>query len=147
MSLRASNLCFSCSPTECRPQWRSLGQTSIRAELASGELPTTRVRRISQCSRSMTLLARMRVQCSLGKSKRSQGLLDAVLHLTGRLLQLHGTLFFYHSPCLSPGSFLVLLGVDRLEHFSHQLHLGARSNREHIAVEMDSVALVLGLRE
>ena len=36
----------------------------------SGKLPTTRVRRrISRFSRSMTLLVRMRVQCSPGKSQ------------------------------------------------------------------------------
>ena len=38
--------------------WRSRAQTSMRAELPSGKLPTTRVRRrISRFSRSMTLLA------------------------------------------------------------------------------------------
>ena len=50
--------------------WRSLAQTNIRAELPSGNVPTTRVlRRISRFSRSITLLVRMRVQCSLGKSQ------------------------------------------------------------------------------
>ena len=50
--------------------WRSLAQTSIRAELPSGNVPTTQVlRRISRFSRSITLLVRMRVQCSLGKSQ------------------------------------------------------------------------------
>ena len=45
--------------------WRSLAQTSIRAELPSGKVPTTRVRRrISRLSRSITLLVRIRVQCS-----------------------------------------------------------------------------------
>ena len=53
-----------------RPEQRSLAQTSIRAELPSGNVPTTRVRRrISRFSRSITLLVRMRVQCSLGKSQ------------------------------------------------------------------------------
>ena len=50
--------------------WRSRAQTSIRAEFPSGNVPTTRVlRRISRFSRSITLLVRMRVQCSLGKSQ------------------------------------------------------------------------------
>ena len=50
--------------------WRSRAQASIRAELPSGNVPTTRVRRrISRFSRSITLLVRMRVQCSLGKSQ------------------------------------------------------------------------------
>ena len=50
--------------------WRSLAQTSFRAELPSGNVPTTRVlRRISRFSRSITLLVRMRVQCSPGKSQ------------------------------------------------------------------------------
>ena len=58
-----------------QPHWvpatcRSLAQTSIRAELPSGNVPTTRVlRRISRFSRSITLLVRMRVQCSPGKSQ------------------------------------------------------------------------------
>lgn len=48
--------------------WRSRAQTSMRAELPSGKQPTTLVRRrISRLRRSMTLLVRMRVQCSLGK--------------------------------------------------------------------------------
>ena len=50
--------------------WRSLAQISIRAEFPSGNVPNTRVRRrISRFSRSITLLVRMRVQCSLGKSQ------------------------------------------------------------------------------
>ena len=45
--------------------WRRRAQTSIRAELPSGKVPTTRVlRRISRFSRSITLLVRIRVQCS-----------------------------------------------------------------------------------
>ena len=50
--------------------WRSRAQTSMRAELPSGKIPTTRVlRRISRFGRSITLLVRIRVQCSLGKSQ------------------------------------------------------------------------------
>ena len=42
--------------------WRSRAQTSIRAELPSGNAPTTRVRRrISRFSRSITLLVRIRL--------------------------------------------------------------------------------------
>ena len=37
--------------------------------------------------------------------------------------------------------------MDRLEHLSHQLHLGARRYREHIAVKMDGATLVLGFGE
>ena len=45
--------------------WRSLAHTSIKAELPSGNVPTTRVlRRISRFSRSITLLVRIRVQSS-----------------------------------------------------------------------------------
>ena len=41
--------------------WRSRAQTSMRAELPSGKVPTTRVlRRISRFSRSITLLVRIR---------------------------------------------------------------------------------------
>lgn len=49
--------------------WRNLTQTSIRVEFLSENLPVTRgLRRISQFSRSITLLLRAHVQCS-GKSQ------------------------------------------------------------------------------
>ena len=37
--------------------------------------------------------------------------------------------------------------MDRLEHLGHQLHLGARRDREHIAVEVDGAPMVFGLRK
>ena len=50
--------------------WRRQAQTSMRAGLPSGKVPTTRVlRRISRLSRSMTSLLRMPVQCSNGNSQ------------------------------------------------------------------------------
>ena len=49
--------------------WRRRAQTSIRAELPSGKVPTTRVRlRISRLRRSMTLFVRIRVQGSIPNS-------------------------------------------------------------------------------
>ena len=73
-SSRAASRCFMFMyfllPHWVPATWRSRAQTSMRAELPSGKLPTTRVRRrISRFSRSMTLLVRMRVQCSPGKSQ------------------------------------------------------------------------------
>ena len=73
-SSRAASRCFMFMyfllPHWVPATWRSRAQTSMRAELPSGKLPTTRVRRrIYRFSRSMTLLVRMRVQCSLGKSQ------------------------------------------------------------------------------
>ena len=73
-SSRAASRCFMFMyfllPHWVPATWRSRAQTSMRAELPSGKLPTTRVRRrISRLSRSMTLLVRMRVQCSPGKSQ------------------------------------------------------------------------------
>ena len=48
----------------------SRAQTSIKAELPSGKAPTTLVlRRISRFIRSITLLVRIFVQCSEGKSQ------------------------------------------------------------------------------
>ena len=47
----------------------------------------------------------------------------------------------------SRAAFLAFLGVDRLEHLCHQLHLGARCDREHIAVKVDGTSLVLGFGE
>ena len=55
-----------------------------------------------------------------------QRLLNAFLHLLGSLFQLHGTQSFHHGLSFSPGSFLALLSVYRLEQFGYQLHLGAR---------------------
>ena len=51
--------------------WCRRAQTSIRTELPSGKVPTTRVRlRISRLRRSMTLFVRIRVQCPEGKSQK-----------------------------------------------------------------------------
>ena len=73
-SSKAASKCFMfmyfLQPNWVPAAWRSRAQTSIRAEFPSGNVPTTRVRRqISRFSRSITLLVRMRVQCSLGKSQ------------------------------------------------------------------------------
>ena len=59
-SSRAASRCFMFMyfllPHWVPATWRSRAQTSMRAELPSGKLPTTRVRRrISRFSRSMTL--------------------------------------------------------------------------------------------
>ena len=74
-SSRATSRCFMFMyfllPHWVPATWRSRAQTSMRAELPSGKLPTTRVwRRISRLSLSMTLLVRMRIQCSLEKSQQ-----------------------------------------------------------------------------
>ena len=82
-----------------------------------------------------------------GKIAAGQRFLYAVLHLLGGLFQLHGAQFLHHHLSLFSGCFLALLSVDRLKHLSHQLYLGARRNREHIAVEMNGTTLVLGLRK
>ena len=133
-SSRASSRCFIFMyfllPHWVPATWRSLAQTSIRAELPSGKLPTTRVRRrISRFSLSMTLLVRIRLQCSLGKSAVGQSLLNAIFYLLCGLFQLHSTQFLHHSFGLLPGCFLDLLGVDRFEHLGHNLYLGARRYR------------------
>ncbi len=70
-SSRATSKCFMflyfLLPHWVPATWRSRAQTSIRTELPSGNVPTTRVRRRSSWfSRSIALLVRMRVQCSLG---------------------------------------------------------------------------------
>ena len=58
-----------------------------------------------------------------GKIAVGQRFLYAILHLLGGLFQLHGTQLLYHGPGLLSGCFLALLGMDRLKHLSHQLHL------------------------
>ena len=47
----------------------------------------------------------------------------------------------------SRAAFLFLLGMDRFEHLGYQLHLGARRNREHIAVKVDGTPLLFGFGE
>ena len=49
--------------------------------------------------------------------------LNTVLHLFGSLFQLHRTQLLHHCCGLLTGSFLALLGVDRLEHFGYQFPL------------------------
>ena len=61
-----------------------------------------------------------------GKVSVSQRFLDAVLHLLGGLFQFHRAQLHHHSLSLFTGSFLALLSVDRLEHFSYQFSFRAR---------------------
>lgn len=82
-----------------------------------------------------------------GKIAVSQRFLNAILHLLGGLFQLHRAQLLHHGFGFLPGSFLALLSMDRFEHLCHQLHLGARRYGEHIAVEVHSTPLVLGLWE
>ena len=68
-SSRATSRCFIFMyflfPHWVPATWRSRAQTSIRAELPSGKLPTTRVRRrISRFSLSITALFSCRFKCS-----------------------------------------------------------------------------------
>ena len=58
-----------------------------------------------------------------GKIAVGQRLLNAVLDLLGGLLQLHGAQLGNHGFRLLTGGFFALLGVDRLEHFCHDLDL------------------------
>ena len=80
-----------------------------------------------------------------GKVAVSQGLLNTVLNFLGGLFQFHGTKFLHNCFGLLTGSLLALLGMNRFEHLGHQLHLGARHSREHIAVKVDGTALVFGI--
>ena len=59
---------------------------------------------------------------------------NAVIHLLGGSFQLHRAQLLHHGFGFLPGSFLALLGVDRLEHLCQQLYLGARRCREDVAV-------------
>ena len=54
-----------------------------------------------------------------GKVAVGKSLLNAILHLLSGFFQLHTTQLFHYSFGFLPGSFLALLGMDRLEHFSH----------------------------
>lgn len=72
-----------------------------------------------------------------------QSFLNAVLHLPGSFLQLHGTQFFHHSLGFLPSSFLTLLSADCFEHLGHQLYLRTRCNGENIPVKVDCTPLVL----
>ena len=68
-SLKAASRClmfiYFLLPHWVPATWRRRAQTSIRAELPSGKVPTTLVRlRISRFRRSLTLFVRIRGQCS-----------------------------------------------------------------------------------
>ena len=82
-----------------------------------------------------------------GKIAVGQRFLNAVLDLLGSLLQFHGAQLSDHGLRLLAGCLFALLGVDRLEHFSHNFDLGFGHNRENVAVEMHRAALVFGVRE
>lgn len=74
-----------------------------------------------------------------------QSFFHAVLNLFCRLLQFHSTKFCHHCRGLLTSRFFVLLGMDGLEHFSDQFHLGFGNHREHVAVKVHHAALVFGL--
>ena len=82
-----------------------------------------------------------------GKIAVSQRFLNAILHLLGRLFQLHRAQLLHHSFGFLPGRSFAFLGVDCLEHLCHQLYLGTRCDREHIAVKVYGTPLVLGFGE
>jgi hypothetical protein len=60
----------------------------------------------------------------IGKITVSKRLLNPIFYLLGGLFQFHGTQFLHDCFSFLPGSFLALLGMDRLEHLRHQFHLG-----------------------
>ena len=80
-----------------------------------------------------------------GKITVSQRFLNTVLHLLGSLFQFHFPKLGHHGFSLFTGSLFAFLGVDRPEHLSHQLYLGARNGEKHISVKMDCAALIFGL--
>ena len=60
-----------------------------------------------------------------GKVTVGQRLFYTVFHLLSGLLELHGLQFFCNGFCLFSGRLFAFLGVDRLEHLSDLLYLGA----------------------
>ena len=69
-----------------------------------------------------------------GKIAVGQRFLNAILHLFGGFLQLHGAQFLHHRFCLFPGGFLALLGMDRLEHLPRKgdaMDLSGRTAKTH----------------
>ena len=90
--------------------WRSRAQTSMRAELPSGKLPTTRVAASDLPVQPFNDIVGADTGPVLtGKIAVGQSLINAVLHLLSGLLQFHGTEFFYHGFGLFTGCFLALL--------------------------------------
>lgn len=88
--------------------------TSVRADLPSGKVPTTRVRlRISRFRRSIALLVRMRHQCSRGRVR--QGLGEALADDPGRLPEPHPVELLRDLEGHDLGSAARLHGVDRPE--------------------------------
>ena len=135
------------------PHWvpatcRGRAQISIKAELPSGKLPTTRVRqRISRFSRSITLLVRMRVQCSLGKSQQvSVAPIPSFTLLAASSNSMERS-FSTTVLAFSRVAFLFSYARMALEHFGDQLHLDPRCDRKHVTVKVDGTTLVLGLRK
>ena len=111
--------------------WRRRAQTSIRAELPSGKVPTTRVRlRISRFSRSMTLFVRIRVQCSEGKSQYPR--LYAA-YPVGALFHREGHRFFSigrdrvrsYRTCIFPAEIFLARFVGKLQPGTHLIPYGS----------------------
>ena len=137
-SSRSSSRCFIfiyfLLPHWVPATWRSLAQTSIRAELPSGKLPTTANLPVQPLN---DIVGADTGPVFAGEIAVGQSLLNAIFHLLCSLFQLHSAQFLHHSFGLLPGCFLDLLGVDRFEHLGHNLYLGAGRYRENIAVKVD----------
>ena len=104
--------------------WRSLAQTSIRAEFPSGNSPKHAGPAADLTVQPLNHVVGADARSVLaGKIAVGQRLLDAILGLPGSLLQLHGSQLGNNSLCLFTGSFLALLRMDHLEHFRHNLDL------------------------
>ena len=127
--------------------WRSRAQTSIKAELPSGKLLSHECGGGSPVESFNNVVGTDTGPVFTGKIAVSQRFLNAIFYLLGSLFQLHRVQLLHHGFGFLTGSFLVLLGVDRLEHLGHQLHFGTRRHREHIAVKVDRTSLVFGFGE
>lgn len=124
-----------------------MAQTSMKAELTSGKLPPHTGAADLPVESLKTIVGVDTGPVFAGKITVGQSLLDVIFRLFSGLFQLHGTQFLHHGFGFLPSSLLAFPGLDRLERFSHQLHLGARRDSEHIAVKVDGTALVLGFEE
>lgn len=134
--------CTSCCPNQVLATWHRRAQTSMRAELPSGKLPTTKVWRWIPGSALSDIVGANASPSACEKSQQAVSLQCCPPHSQPFPLDLWRTVstafFFSQVAFLPPWAWRVLI---------QPLHLGAKCDRENVIVEVHSTPLVLSLEE
>ena len=128
--------------------WRSRAQTSMRAELPSGKLPSTTGTATDLPVQPFNNIANTNMKpVFTGIIAVNQCSRNAILHSFCSLFQLHRAQLLHLAFGLFTFSSLALLGMDCLEYLGNQVYIGTRNYRKYAAIKAGCMPLVFGLRK